>query len=129
VFDPWFTTKPGGGGLGLAVVHEIVPRHKGRIQVDSSPGRGTVFMIRLPAAAQAAPVASDPAREQRGRGRILLMDDDPTVRDVTAALLGQLGYEVSLASDGAEAVLLHAQARSVGRPFAAALLDLTVPGG
>jgi len=129
VFDPWFTTKPGGSGLGLAVVHEIVRRHKGRIQVDSSPGRGTVFTIRLPAAAESAPVSTGPAREQHGRGRILLMDDDPTVREVTAAMLGQLGYDVGLASDGAEAVLLHAQALSIGRPFAAALLDLTVPGG
>jgi signal transduction histidine kinase/CheY-like chemotaxis protein/PAS domain-containing protein len=129
VFDPWFTSKPGGSGLGLAVVHEIIRRHRGRVEVDSSPGRGTVFTIRLPAASESAPVSTGLAYEHHGRGCILLMDDDPTVRDVTAALLGQLGYEVSLASDGAEAVRLHAHALAAGRSFAATLLDLTVPGG
>ena len=130
VFDPWFTTKPGGSGLGLAVVHEVIRRHHGRVQVVSPPGRGTVFTIGLPAAEEmSVPAFEEAAREQPGGGRILLMDDESTVREVTAAMLMQLGYEVDLAADGTEAVHLHAEALAAGRPYAAVLLDLTVPGG
>ena len=131
IFDPYFTTKPGGNGLGLATAYAIIAKHDGHISVDSKAGDGTVFTIDLPAveepAAEAEAPAVHPAR--RATGRILAMDDEAAIRKLLQAVLGGLGYEVHTARDGAEAIAIYEAAQAGGKRFDAVLLDLTVTGG
>jgi len=130
LFDPYFSTKPGGSGLGLAVSYSIVKKHGGQILVDSEPGRGTTFFVYLPAS-ERAPAPQEPATSQPGTGtrRILVMDDEQIVRDIVEAMLAQLGYEATSVQDGAAAIGSYEQARAQGRPFDAVIMDLTIPGG
>ncbi len=130
IFDPYFTTKLEGSGLGLATAYAIVDKHGGRISVQSTPGAGTLFTIELPASteAPALPPAAI-AHPQTGTERILLMDDDEALRILFMAVLGRLGYDVETARDGAEAISLYENARAAGKSFDAVLLDLTVVGG
>jgi CheY-like chemotaxis protein len=130
IFDPYFTTKTNGNGLGLATCYSIIKRHDGYIMVDSTPGQGTIFRIYLPASE--ATVAVSPAKETApviGGGRILLMDDEPGVRKAIGSALSRLGYKVVLSSDGAEAVEHYRENMVAGEPFNAVLMDLTVRGG
>ena len=130
IFDPYFTTKPSGSGLGLATVYSIIKRHLGRIEVQSEPGRGTTFSIWLPAAQKppsAAPMIPKPLARQFGR--VLLMDDDEAIRLTAAALLQRLGVEAVPVDDGAQVLREYAAARAAGRPYDLVILDLTVPGG
>jgi len=129
IFDPYFSTKQKGSGLGLAVVYSIVKKHEGEISVASEPGRGSRFDVVLPAVPHAA--SPKPASEPlpRGRGRVLVMDDEPTILRFMQHLLSELGYEVGVAADGAAALRLAADANVAARPFELAILDLTVPGG
>ncbi|MCK6487241.1 MAG: ATP-binding protein [Planctomycetes bacterium] len=130
IFDPWFTTKPAGSGIGLATCRAIVERHYGRIAVESEPGVGTVFTVLLPAAAcQPAPAEAAPAAAPPGGGRALVMDDDATVRAIAVDLLVALGWSVDAVADGAAAVAAVRTAAAAGRSYDLALLDLTVPGG
>jgi signal transduction histidine kinase/ActR/RegA family two-component response regulator len=132
IFDPYFTTKPGGNGLGLATAYAIVAKHDGHITVDSTPGEGTVFTIDLPAVAEEpTPEADAPAGfpAQGGAERVLVMDDESAIRKLFRAVLGDLGYEVHTARDGAEAIAIYEAARATGKRFDAVLLDLTVSGG
>lgn len=133
IFDPYFTTKVGGTGLGLASVYSIVRRHGGQVQVRSKPQQGATFVICLPASdapdegqltARSADVATNPAGLP-----ILVMDDDALVRKVVGAMLVKLGYRPTMCTDGAVAIAEYRAAAAAGRPFAAVLLDLTVPGG
>ncbi len=130
IFDPYFTTKPGGTGLGLTSCYNIVKSHGGSILAESEPGR-TVFRVYLPAS-KAALLPDRPRESEavvRGRGRILVMDDDDLVRSVADGMLGHLGYETAFASDGAQAVAMYARAADSGEPFSAVILDLTVHCG
>ncbi len=128
IFDPYFTTREGHSGLGLATTYSIIRRHGGVIRVESEEGRGTQFEVYLPA--QAAPIApAKPAPRRHQRDRILILDDEPALLTLLAALLDHLGYETSAAQDGAQAVADYAQALREGRPFAAVILDLTVAAG
>jgi len=130
IFDPYFTTKQKGSGLGLAIAHSVVRAHGGRFQVESRLGRGSTFVVELPASPGRRPV--EPAAGQappRGRGRILVMDDEPMVLAVAERALARMGYQVAGARDGAEAIALYQEARQAGQPFDAVILDLTVPGG
>jgi PAS domain S-box-containing protein len=130
VFDPYFTTKHAGSGLGLAISYSIVRNHGGHITVESELGVGTTFHVYLPASEKKLPVK--PAVKEAhpsGRGRILVMDDQRDVREIVEQLLKHLGYEVSSAKDGAEAVDLYRKAQEAGRPFDAVIMDLTIPGG
>jgi signal transduction histidine kinase/CheY-like chemotaxis protein len=130
IFDPYFTTKQRGSGLGLATSYSIIRKHHGQITVDSVPGRGSRFHIYLPASEGAVrPRETDAAALPAGQGRVLVMDDETTVQESAGNMLRVLGYEVTVAADGAEALAAYEQAKREGRPFAAVLMDLTVPGG
>jgi CheY-like chemotaxis protein len=130
IFDPYFTTKQKGSGIGLATVHSIVTQHGGRITVDSQLGRGTSFRLYLPAIeATKKDEKLSEARLLKGHGRILVMDDEPLVREVVGKMLHALGYEPVLAQEGREALELYARAQASGEPIAAVILDLTIPGG
>jgi signal transduction histidine kinase/ActR/RegA family two-component response regulator len=135
IFDPYFTTKAGGTGLGLATAYAIVGKHGGHISVESTPGAGTVFMVDLPAldlpASLENPESQAPVAVpiQRGAERLLVMDDDEALRILFMAVLTSLGYDVQAAADGAEAVALYETAKATDRGFDAVVLDLTVTGG
>ncbi len=130
IFDPYFTTKPQGSGLGLAVAYSIVKNHQGHIAVKSTSGRGSTFHIYLPASDKKFKQAPREARELlAGTGKILVMDDDAMVLEVLGRMLASLGYEVQFARDGAEALALYAKAKDGGDPFAGVILDLTIPSG
>ena len=130
VFDPYFTTKQQGSGLGLATAYSIITKHGGYINVESELGKGTVFEIYLPASNK-EPVAQEDIKEElhSGTGRILFMDDEDFLRDLASKILGKLGYTVDCAVDGAGAVELLKQAYTIGQPYHVIILDLTVPGG
>jgi PAS domain S-box-containing protein len=130
IFDPYYTTNPGGSGLGLATAYAIVSKHGGHISVASKPGEGTMFTMDLPAL-QASPMPQIPAPAvlQRGSGRLLVMDDEEVLRKLLVRVLTELGYEVVCARDGAEAIAQYEAQKASGRDFDAVLLDLTVKGG
>lgn len=131
IFDPYFTTKDKGNGLGLSTSYSIIRRHGGYMTAESEVGIGTTFWMFLPATAEEAvdgPVRS-PKTILRGKGRILIMDDEALVRDVAAEMLLQVGYEVEAVRDGAEAVAIYKKAKASNQPFDAVIFDLTVPGG
>lgn len=130
IFDSFFTTKKNGTGLGLATASSIVRRHGGCIGVRSEPGAGTVFAFFLPAAQ--APVEATPRRAPSirfGTGRILLMDDDPKICELTGGMLASLDYTHDVARHGEEALQLYRRYLNIGRPYDAVLLDITVTGG
>ncbi len=131
IFDPYFTTKRKGSGLGLATAYSIIKSHSGNITVTSELNVGTTFCIYLPAAEKSSPSKKEPEMDTdfTGRGRILVMDDEEMIREMLGRMLTLDGYKVELASDGAEAVERYVRAREQGQPFAAVILDLTVPGG
>ncbi len=130
IFDPFFTTKSGHTGLGLATAFSIVRSHGGAIVVRSDPEQGTRFSVYL-AASDENRVEPEASAEDKlkGHGRLLIMDDDEAVRSAAAELLETIGYSVSTAADGSEAMELYTEAMEAGRPFAAVVLDLTVPKG
>lgn len=130
IFDPYFTTKPEGNGLGLAICHTVIRKHDGHIAVRSDPGQGAVFSIWLPAEPAAAAAAKTEAAAAPAQGRrILVMDDDEMLRSLVQAQLRALGHEAALAADGTEAVRLFRQLRQEGRPADLVIMDLTIPGG
>jgi CheY-like chemotaxis protein len=130
IFDPYFTTKQKGSGLGLATSYSIIKKHGGHILAESEQGVGTVFSLYLPAARDAKmPEKADETKLLTGTGKILLMDDEEDVRHTTGDVLKRLGYNVDFAEDGARAIELYTQAIAAGQPFDAVIMDLTVPGG
>jgi len=132
VFDPYFSTKQTGSGLGLATVYSIMTRHKGCILVDSELGKGTVFTLYLPASQKNRPEqpSIQPQPSQTGQAdRILVVDDEKMILEVVTAMLKSLGYEVATSCDGKEAAAKYKHAMDVGEPFRAVILDITIPGG
>jgi PAS domain S-box-containing protein len=130
IFDPYFTTKARGSGLGLTTAYTIVAKHDGYIGVDSEMGGGTTVVIYLPASRQTvAPAPVSPTVPLVGHGRILVMDDEDIICDLLREFLTSLGYEVECVRDGRAAIAAYQQAQAAGQPFAAAILDSTIPGG
>jgi PAS domain S-box-containing protein len=130
IFDPYFTTKQKGSGLGLASAYAIINKHHGHIAVESKPGVGTTFIIYLPAVeGQVIPQPEEDTELLIGKGKILVMDDEEMVREFLGATLAHLGYEAEFARDGGEAIEMFVKAQESGQAFAAVILDLTVPGG
>jgi two-component system, cell cycle sensor histidine kinase and response regulator CckA len=133
LFEPLFTTKADGSGLGLATSYAIVQAHGGVIEASSVAACGATFRVVLPAGQ--APIASQEVIETRPVApapnpiRVLVMDDERMLRDLAAGMLRKGGYDVVTAADGAEAVEACDSADRAGRPFGAVILDLTVPGG
>jgi two-component system, cell cycle sensor histidine kinase and response regulator CckA len=130
IFDPFFTTKAIGHGLGLATVYSIIKRHGGWIDVESQQGKGSTFHIFLPASQVDVPYEPGRTEEQhRGIGTVLVMDDEPFIRDTVRHMLKGMGYEVCEARDGAEAIALFRHAFEKKHGFVVTILDLTIPNG
>lgn len=130
IFDPYFTTKPNGNGLGLATVYSIIKKHNGYITVDSKQNVGTTFFIYLPASdIEFLASSKKRVRLHDTKGKVLVMDDEQMVRDVVGEMLNLLECEVVFAADGQTAIELYQQACNNNCPFDVVLMDLTVPGG
>lgn len=130
IFDPFYTDKPSGSGLGLSTSYSIIKKHNGFITVESQKGEGTTFYIYLPAGKD--PLAREDKMKRpipRGKGRILLMDDEEMVLETGGKILEFLGYETAFARDGVEAIKIFREARESGIPFHGIIMDLTIPGG
>jgi PAS domain S-box-containing protein len=130
IFDPYFTTKQKGSGLGLFTCYSIVKKHDGYLAVESSQGVGTTFHVYIPAShKQLLQSTTKEAVQHAGTGRILVMEDEEIIRDVTGDMLSHYGYDVTFARDGTEAIGLYRHAQESGVPFNVILMDLTIPGG
>ena len=128
IFDPFYTTKEKGIGLGLTTAYSILRHHDGMITADSRPGEGASFFLYLPVSKGAVAREVKPKSES-GKRRLLVMDDEEMVREVALEFLGQLGYEGEAVVSGEEAVVAYRGAQEAGRPYAAVIMDLTIPGG
>ncbi len=133
IFNPYFTTKPDGSGLGLSTSHSIISRHSGVIKVHSEEGKGTEFVIFFPALGSGLNKSVPPNELETEfhtvSASILIMDDDTGVREVLSGMLAVLGHDVIQSSDGAEAIELYREKYSSGEPFDLVIMDLTIPGG
>ncbi len=132
IFDPYFTTKQKGSGLGLATTYSIIEKHNGYITVDSKLGVGTTFCIYLPATTTRDKPQKENSEEEQSnglKGRILLMDDEKIVRNALKRMLEKIGYETEFAIDGKEALEKYKKRLKIKKPFDAVILDLTIPGG
>jgi PAS domain S-box-containing protein len=129
IFDPYFTTKSSGTGLGLATAHSIVARHGGHLAVESTLGAGATFSVYLPASDGALTSVASPAKAPRKRTRVLLVDDDDLVRRMATRVLAARGFDVVDCADGAAAAEAYEQARAAGEPFHAVVLDLVARAG
>ncbi len=146
LFDPWFTTRPGRDGMGLAMAAALAKAHRGHLQVESVPSQGTTFTLWLPVNIRhllhnASPVPAPPdgtgpsplqplvAKPAESKARILFMDDDDGIRAVVQRILTTSGYDAYCTRDGREAIEAYRKAREFGAPFDLILVDLDVRGG
>jgi PAS domain S-box-containing protein len=134
IFDPYFTTKPEGDGLGLATADAIIRKHDGYIAVASEVGMGTTINIYLPASQETMPPVQRPCLSPpdllvSGGGRILVLDDEESIREMLEAMLDNLGYDVTCVEDGVEAIARYREGLDESEPYAVVILDLTIPGG
>jgi PAS domain S-box-containing protein len=132
IFDPYFSTKRQGSGLGLATVYSVIQKHGGYITVESKVGKGTSFFIYLPAIEEKE-VEKEEKKERKkaltGEGKILIMDDEKIVRRAVTGMLKKLGYIVECAENGEEAISKYKEAMNSGGLFDVVILDLTVSDG
>ncbi len=134
IFDPYFTTKSDGSGLGLALSYSIIRKHGGVIFVDGDYTQGASFVFYVPSGSGEDATQGDPARPARAAGgdsaaRIMIMDDDAMIREIGQEMLEDLGFQVVLAEHGEAACLLYRQAMADNRPIDLVVMDLTVING
>jgi two-component system, cell cycle sensor histidine kinase and response regulator CckA len=133
IFDPYFTTKADGSGLGLATTHSIITKHGGYIGVSSIINEGATFEILLPAcdSIEDHRIVVPTQKESRGDSglSVLVMDDEEIIREITQFMLKNLGYHVQTCVDGNEAIAMYKSAENNGKPYSAVIMDLTIPGG
>ena len=132
IFDPYFTTKPSASGLGLSISYSVVKKHGGILQLESTSPDGSTFAFYLPAT-DAEPEIPEPTLANQifdfNHQRVLVMDDEAAIREITSDLLGTLGFEVTAVPDGLEAVKIYERALRAGENFQAVILDATIRGG
>jgi CheY-like chemotaxis protein len=130
IFDPYFTTKAMGRGLGLAIVYSIIKNHDGHITVESELEAGTSFIMYIPACENEIE-NSDTIKDELiiGQGRVLIVDDEEMIRTSLGELLKKINYEVEYANDGGEAIEIYKKSSQTSQPFDVVILDLTIPGG
>ena len=130
IFDPYFTTKQKGSGLGLATTFSIVKRHGGHITVHSEIDKGSIFTIYLAASSMTPGETVDKEKiKHKGEGKILIMDDQEPILKMVDRMISGMGYDTASAVNGSRAVELYRDAYQSGNPFDLVILDLTVPGG
>jgi len=131
IFDPFYSTRDNGSGLGLTTAYSIITRHNGAITVESTPGEGASFDIYLPAMVEQEEEWQETPAESRGQSnaRILVMDDEPQIRDICGRMLTLMGHQVEFAVEGKEVLDLYRQHAEQGIPFDLVIMDLTVHGG
>lgn len=133
IFDPYFSTKQHGSGLGLASTYSIIKKHHGKISVESELNRGTTFTIQLPATDSVEPDDSSSDKQQdqhpNTQAAILLLDDEAVILDVAQAMLSKMGHEVDCTKDGIETIEKYRQRHEAGSPYDIVIMDLTIPGG
>ena len=138
IFDPYFSTKEKGVqkgmGLGLAICHSVIKKHGGHLKVKSKPGDGSVFSFLLPASSLKVGKSGAlrfpffPATPKISE-KILVMDDEEMIRDLSVEMLRRLGYDAVSSDDGKKTLALYQEAMEMGEPFDAVILDLTIKGG
>ncbi|RMD87053.1 MAG: PAS domain-containing hybrid sensor histidine kinase/response regulator, partial [Calditrichaeota bacterium] len=130
IFDPYFTTKKTGSGLGLAVTFSIIKKHNGHITAQSKIGKGTTFSVYLPASDKALlPKKEESENFEPLKGKVLLMDDEKVIREIGNEMLSSFGLQVTLAQDGKETIEKYKMEMQNNNPFDLVILDLTIPGG
>jgi CheY-like chemotaxis protein len=129
IFDPFYTTKPKGHGLGLATCYSIVHRHGGCIDVESEPGKGSTFHVYLPAVTGSIAEQVKPSVKRRGAGTIIVVDDEEVIRRTVSKMLQLLGYQAVCKSDGRELVEFYAAELALGHRYVGIILDLTIRDG
>jgi PAS domain S-box-containing protein len=131
IFDPYFTTKQKGSGLGLSIAYSVTRSHEGYITVESQLGVGTTFYIYLPSSGVEAPATERKAESHDAGGlKVLVMEDQEAIRDLIANILSEVEEDqVEFAGEGAEALELYRRAMEQGQPFDVVMMDLTIPGG
>ncbi len=130
IFDPYFTTKQTGSGLGLSTAYSVTKNHGGTMTVTSELGKGTQLNLYLPASLNPLMIRDDSFPPSvMGEGKVLVMDDEDSVRLLLEEMLGHLGYEVESVPDGDLAITRYKQAQANREGYSAVILDLTIPGG
>lgn len=130
IFDPYYTTKSKGHGLGLSTCYSIINRHEGAIEVESEPGKGSTFHLYLPASIESpSHIADRSTGVHAGSGTFLVMDDEPSVRKLSKRMLESFGYKVVVKENGNDAIDFVRKEIKSNRELAGMIFDLTIPGG
>ncbi|QTA93018.1 ATP-binding protein [Desulfonema magnum] len=130
IFEPYFTTKQKGSGLGLTTTYSIIKKHEGYITVYSEIEKGTVFNIYLPTSLNDFKEPKDQKEaKHKGQGKILVMDDQEPILKMVGRMLKSMGYKTAFSADGSQAIKMYKKAQTTEDAFDAVILDLTVPGG
>jgi PAS domain S-box-containing protein len=131
IFDPYFSTKQRGTGLGLTISYSIIKKHNGHISVESRLNQGAAFIIYLPASEKKVVPTGKKLKDKqfKGKGKILVMDDEDLILTLVTKILNNIGYQVETARDGTEAIAMYKKAKKSGSGYDAVILDLTVRGG
>ncbi len=134
IFEPYFTTRESGSGLGLSTVYSVIAKHDGFVEVDSEENKGTIFSIFLPASTKVelketkinSPVVK---RAVRKKLNILIMDDEQVICELLTEMLEILGYESDFANEGNETIKKYKKSLQTNNPYDLVIMDLTIPGG